>query len=83
MGAHGGLWAKTKVHLASHANRCLESAEHLNEFTSMMNKVLGEVDNKDASELSSIFLLGTVGPVGVEFSQLELSVLNEYVKDFW
>ena len=80
MGAHGGLWAKTKVHLASHANRCLESAAHLNELTSMMHKVLGEVDNKDASELSSIFLLGTVG---VEFSQLELSVLNDYVKDFW
>ena len=39
-----------------------------------------ECDNKDASELSSIFLLGTVG---VEFSQLELSVLNDYVKDFW
>ena len=68
------------MHLAPHANRCLESAEHLHEFTSKMNKVLGEVDNKDASELSSIFLLGTVG---VEFSQLEPSVLNDYVKDFW
>ena len=49
--------AKTKVHLAPHANRCLESAEHLHEFTSKMNKVLGEVDNKDASEEAQVKML--------------------------